>query len=343
MINQKILFSKIEEEAIKNENVYVVCGDGLDTIFFPKMVKEAKNRIIACGISEQNQVSIATGIAFQNKKVYCVMMNAFLVHRALDQLKMGCFSNIDINFIGFSSNIIAMEGGYSHISVDDYSILKNTPNLQIYDPYTMDELNEVFELSLNTKTPMYIACVVYSNDANYKKSIRTGGFSQLCKGSKKLCLISSGDAINSLQVKDFIKNLTKKIEAPTIYSAFKIEPFDETTFLTIIKNYKYLITFETRGVGGLSSSISEIITRYNLNIKYYPIYFKNEMFNIVGDYNYAIEQYLITDDIIDKIVKIFKYKKNIVFSKKYKINFNTMNVVVKHKFMGITYFIQNIQ
>ena len=54
------------------------------------------------------------------------MMTAFLIHRALDQVKMACFSNADINFIGYSTNIIPMEGGYSHISVDDFTKIHQT-------------------------------------------------------------------------------------------------------------------------------------------------------------------------------------------------------------------------
>lgn len=40
MINQNIIFKKIEAQALKDNNIYIVCGDGLDIAFFPELKKE---------------------------------------------------------------------------------------------------------------------------------------------------------------------------------------------------------------------------------------------------------------------------------------------------------------
>lgn len=336
MVNQLELFKKIEQEALNNAYIYICCGDGMDTMFFPKMVDVARERIIACGISEQNQVSIATGIALQNKKVYCVMMNAFLIHRALDQLKMACFADIDINFIGFSSNLVAMEGGYSHISVDDFAILKNTPNLSIYDPYTQEELNFAIEQTFNTVSPVYIACVVNSKDTYYYKNrLMQNGFSKIYQGEGDLCLISSGDAINSLNLDSFLQNLANRIQMPSIYSCYQIQPFSEEQFIKIIKNYKYLITFESRGEGALYSTIAQIIAKRGLKVKYYPIYLKNEKYNVVGYTEYVLSKYLRLNNALREITRQFKHRSSWIIRKKYQIDSN-LNVTVKHKFFGIT-------
>lgn len=324
MINYRELFEQIEKRALQDTNIYIVCGDGLDLAFFPDMVKDARNRIIACGISEQNQVSIANGLALKGKKVYCLMMTAFLIHRALDQVKMACFSNADINFIGYSTNIIPMEGGYSHISVDDFAILKNTPNLEIYNPYTKEELNEVIDITFHSKSPKFIAAVTESNDNYNEKAVKMDGFSKLINASNEFCLISSGDAINFLTLNGFLADLAKRIDFPTIYSAYRIQPFNKDILLKILKGYKYLVVFETRGEGALCSTIAEIIATHGLKIKGYR--------------NHAVTKYLIFDNLPSKIAASFKCKRKKVFRKKYSLDYNDFCVTVKYRFMGFTYY-----
>lgn len=335
MINIYEMFAQIEEKALEDQNFYIVCGDGLDLLFFKKMVKQARDRIIACGISEQNQVSVANGIALQGKKVYCLMMTSFLVHRALDQLKMACYSNADIKFIGFSTNIMAMEGGYSHISIDDVAILKTTPNLAIYDPYTKDELNMVLQKSFNENTPMYIACVESSMDSLSNSSKKNGCFSKILSGARDFCIITSGDAANTLIMTKTLKGIAKRYKCPTVYTACQISPFDEKTCLRILKKHKKIMTFETRGTGALSSSVAEVIAKNGLKRKFMPVYFPAEKFNIVGYRNFASQKYLGLQNLGRCVKKFFSPFSLGLFSDKVRISNDETKI--KHRFLGIPY------
>lgn len=338
MINQNIIFKKIEAQALKDNNIYIVCGDGLDIAFFPELKKRAPERVIACGISEQNQISVSNGIALGGKKVYCLMMNAFLVHRALDQLKMACYSNADIKFLGFTPGIVPMAGGYSHISIDDFAILKNTPNLEIYEPYTKEEIENVVQKTFQYNTPMYISCVLESIDYLNQRPLRKNvGFSKLISGSKDLCIISSGDAITYLfnNYDKIIQKITNKCCLPTCYSVYKINPIDNASMMRILSKYKNIMTFECRGAGGLSQSIAEAIASQNKKVKLLPIYFKNEKYNFVGYGDYAVRKCLKISEL-DKLVKsYFGIKKFKLFKPKCKQNEN--GIIIKHKFCGFTY------
>ena len=155
--NRDYMYKLIEDKALCDDNIYIVCSDGLDNIIFPKFKKQIPDRIISCGISEQNQISVATGLALGGKRVYCVMLSTFMLHRALDQFKMACYSNANIKFIAFDSGIEEMKAGYSHIAPDDFAILKSTPNLKIYSPSTLNEVEKVVNKTFTENYPVYIS------------------------------------------------------------------------------------------------------------------------------------------------------------------------------------------
>lgn len=164
------------------------------------------------------------------------------------------------------------------------------------------------------------------------------GFSKLINASNEFCLISSGDAINFLTLNGFLADLAKRIDFPTIYSAYRIQPFNKDILLKILKGYKYLVVFETRGEGALCSTIAEIIATHGLKIKFYPIHFQNEKYDIVGYRNHAVTKYLIFDNLPSKIAASFKCKRKKVFRKKYSLDYNDFCVTVKYRFMGFTYY-----
>lgn len=59
------------------------------------------------------------------------------------------------------------------------------------------------------------------------------GFSKLINASNEFCLISSGDAINFLTLNGFLADLAKRIDFPTIYSAYRIQPIEFSLLIKI--------------------------------------------------------------------------------------------------------------
>ena len=331
----------IEQEALNNDNIYVVCADGLQKQFFPKLWAQYPNRVILCGISEQNQVSIANGLALGGKKVYCIMMSAFFVHRALDQIKMASYSNCDIKFLGAASDLGIMVGGYSHIAIDDISILKNTPNLEIYTPYTRGESEYVIKESLKKNTPMFIS-LSYSGGYIAENNKYEEGFSTLLKGFDDCCIITTGNAINTLVYGSILKNLAKKGFLPTVISSYKASPVNEEACNKIISKYKKIITFEHRGSGSLSSTFGEIIAKSGKKVDFMPIYLKDKTYNVVGGADYVASKYLDFENLPSKIAKFIEPREIFLFNRKGKVGDDLNYVKIKRKFMGITYYKQKI-
>lgn len=340
--NRDYMYKLIEEEALCNENIFIVCSDGLDNILFPEFKKQKTHRIISCGISEQNQISVSTGLALGGKKVYCVMLSAFMLHRGLDQFKMACYSNANVKFIAFDSGLVEMKAGYSHIAADDFAILKSTPNLKIYSPSTHNEVEKVINKTFNEYGPVYIS----ADRVNYSfKTTETdnNGFTILNEGMTKDCCIlvtgASLDILNRLQIKEsifykLIQKLCRIGVDPTIISVYNIEPFNTDKFIEYAQKYSCIITLECRGAGGLSSIIAEILATRHLENKFLPIYY-NSNYDLVAKPGYLIEKHLTSNLLIENICKLLNKKKSIFFKTSGSNSYGLSSVKIKYKILGI--------
>ena len=89
MYNPELIALKLKEIALKDPNTYFVCVDASEAIWMGDLKKYiTPNRIVHCGISEQNAVGIAAGLALQGKNVYLIAPTYFITGRSYEQLKL---------------------------------------------------------------------------------------------------------------------------------------------------------------------------------------------------------------------------------------------------------------
>lgn len=114
------VFDTIYEMMKEDPDIYILTADmgawGLD-----KIKEKYPDRFINVGCSEQNMISIATGLAYGGKLPICYAISAFLVHRALDQIRM--MPNLPITLIGVGADMSYGTDGWSHWSFYDHDIL----------------------------------------------------------------------------------------------------------------------------------------------------------------------------------------------------------------------------
>ena len=147
----------------KDENVYLLIVDGLYSYMFNycafSLNEKERKRVINVGISEQNAISFASGLAMSGKKVYVVMFAAFLSSRAHEQVKLDiCYNCANVTLIGNNAGFSGIShNGYSHCALEDISAFCPLPNLEIMTPSNNKrEIDEILKYSYNSKKPLYI-------------------------------------------------------------------------------------------------------------------------------------------------------------------------------------------
>ena len=104
-VNKLINYSK------KNKNVYLITSD-LGYRAFEKFAKLFPKRFINVGVSENNMIGIAAGMAASGKKIFVYSILPFVVFRSLEQIRNNIVhNNLDVNIIGAGGGFSFGSGG----------------------------------------------------------------------------------------------------------------------------------------------------------------------------------------------------------------------------------------
>ena len=298
------------EIAKKNKKLIVLSADLGRSSGLARFKMEFPKQYISVGISEQNLVGVAAGLADEGYKVFVTSFAPFLSMRASEQIRMNLgYMRHNVNLVALGSGLSMGFLGNSHFGLEDIAIMRTIPNLNITCPADCSELGKVLDdYALNDRGPSYIRLTGIPGSTNvYDKnySYKFGKNITINKG-KDILILSYGSVLG--QVKQSVKNLKKMNIDVELVNVASLKPIDEKV-VSLFKKYNKIITIEEHtSVGGLSSIIAEKILKNRSNIKLFSISLPDK-FGPTGTYDYLLKHHgLDSDSLTKKIIKIFKKK-----------------------------------
>ena len=94
--------------------------------------KELASQYLNCGISEQNMISVAAGLALSEKKVYIYGILPFVTLRCLEQIKIDlCKMKLPVVIVGVGAGYAYESAGPTHHGIDDIGIMRMLEHLTI--------------------------------------------------------------------------------------------------------------------------------------------------------------------------------------------------------------------
>ena len=88
-------------------------------------------QVIHMGISEQNMVSVATGLALSGKKVYVYAMSPFF-ERCYEQLKVAAIQGAPLTVVSVGGGLGYAGAGPSHYALEDIALYRTLPGVEVY-------------------------------------------------------------------------------------------------------------------------------------------------------------------------------------------------------------------
>ncbi|MBP5615189.1 MAG: hypothetical protein J6X42_01370 [Alphaproteobacteria bacterium] len=317
MTNMEYYAQWLSDLIKKDKNVYLLIIDGWENYLFDKnkddMTDEQKSRIINMGISEQNAVGFAAGLALGGKKVYVFMFAAFLTSRAAEQIKLDVtYNNADVTFIGIHGGVTGPRiAGYSHWALEDIATLNGYPNIKIFAPSNNEqEIKACLKYSVEHKGPVYIRLENPGiNVIKTEQKVQIGKLSFLrFHRNPQFIIISYGEMTN--KIIPFLEKLDKMKYRYIFCSAFSLKPFDYDGFAKILKRNIPIIALEEHSrYGGLCSIVAEEIASSNTNVHFKSINVSNQLFNSVYASDSSI-YYLFNGNPIEQILSAIETKTN---------------------------------
>lgn len=123
------------EILFKNDPNIIVLTNDLGALGLDRLSSLAPERVINVGITEQNLISVAAGLASNGKKVFVYAIISHVVLRAFEQIKLDvCIQKLPVFLIGVGAGLAYGVDGPTHHAIDDINVLRILPNFSIYNP-----------------------------------------------------------------------------------------------------------------------------------------------------------------------------------------------------------------
>jgi transketolase len=247
--------SVVVELAEKNPDVVVVSQDlgplGEFTPRFPE-------RHFDVGISEQNLVGVAAGLAHAGRRPFVLAMAPFLSMRGFEQIRDDCaYNRRDVVFLAPFSGLEAGPWGATHHAIEDIALLRVIPGLTLLAPADPAESARAVRAAAETEGPVYVRLGAMSPIGGYDVPFAVGGSAQLRDGDDIAILATGGlvQAALGAQVA-----LAAKGIAARVVNIYSLKPLDRACVERCARETGHLVTVEEHSIhGGLGGAVAEIL------------------------------------------------------------------------------------
>ncbi|WP_300369650.1 transketolase C-terminal domain-containing protein [Brachyspira sp.] len=295
---RKTFINTLIECAKKDDSIFVLVGD-LGFSVFEEFSSLFPDRYINVGVAEQNMAGIAAGLAYEGYKVLTYSIGNFNTLRCFEQIRNDiCYQNLNVKIVSVGAGFSYGTLGYTHFAIEDIATMRLLPNMKVYSPSTINEVELVTKQIFLENSPCYFR--IGSSAINWNYEIKKDKINIIKEGKDILVLVTGNILSNVIEAS---KLLEEKGISICIASVYSLSPFDSDFLKEKIKYIKKIVTIEEHGIGGLYSIVAEILINDNIKLK--GLYTFKDACQYADSQNYMRERYNLNTNNIKNIILDF--------------------------------------
>ena len=266
------------------------------------------DRFFDIGISEQDMVGTAAGLALCGKIPFATTYAVFVAGRAWDQIRTTvCYSDLNVKIAGAHGGISAGGDGATHQSLEDIAVMRVLPNMNVIVPCDATEAKKATIAAAAIHGPCYLrfareATPIFTSEED---AFEIGKANTLRDGSDATVIACGPLVYESLLAHDLLKEQGISLRVINMHT---VKPLDEAAVLKAAAETGAIVTVEEAQVmGGLGGAVAETLVKN----KPVPV----EMMAIFDTFlecgtpsELAAKYKLIATDIAEAVQKVLKRK-----------------------------------
>ncbi len=233
-----------------------------------RFAKAYPDRYIQFGISEQNMVSVAAGLASCGLTPFVATFASFLGLLCCEQIRMDvAYSALPVRLIGHHTGISLGFYGTSHHATEDIGTMRSIADLAIVSPADGPQLVAAIRASAHYDKPIYFRIsrgrdpIVYDKGAVFE-------FGKAVEHSQgeELTIIACGMAVHGAL--EAAAKLNAAGRSVGVIDMACVKPIDREAILRAAARTKRMMTVEEHNVlGGLGSAVAEVLADEGVGVK----------------------------------------------------------------------------
>ena len=275
------IFGELYEIALKDPRVIVLSAD-TGAKKFKDFQETIPKQFYNIGISEQNAISAAAGLALTGKHVFVFGIANFVTVRPFEQIRIDvCGMNVPVTILAGGTGYVYSYDGLTHHMRENIALLRTLPNMTIWSPSDYTMTAGLVHLAYKKKGP---SCIFFDKGPFSRIYDDLGqGFSSGIKvlaSGKDITIIATGIMIT--QAFQLVEELRRHGLEAGLIDCYRLKPVNESLLLAALKGSKRIVTLEEHSLyGGLGSIIREVLGNSNLLL---PI----KSFGIGDEYRFEV-------------------------------------------------------
>ncbi len=241
-----------------NGNVVVMDADLSKSTMTADFAKKFPERFVQMGISEQDMMSTAAGIASTGKTVFVSTFAVFATGRAWEQVRNSiAYPQMNVKICATHSGVTVGEDGGSHQSVEDIALMRVIPNMKVIVPSDAVSTRWAVKEAFKVNGPVYVRLgrlavpAVYDEDEQFE----FGKAKQLADG-KDVTIVACGLMVDAAL--KAAEELSKEGISARVVDMLSVKPLDCDMLDRAAVQTGAIVTAEEHSViGGLGAAVCE--------------------------------------------------------------------------------------
>ena len=255
------IFGLAALDAAKEDDKFVLLTADLATLSgMDRYIKTYPDQFINVGIAEQNMVGISAGMAAEGYHPVVTTYATFVTMRSCEQIRhyLG-YMQQKVVVVGSGAGLSQGFAGNTHYTIEDISMMRAIPNLQILSPADGASAVKLFHVAMASEKPVYIRLTGNLNcPIAYKENalFAIGGSNKLREG-KDVTIIACGTMVSTALAA--AKKLAEEGIEATGVDMYSIKPLDKQAIMEG-KDSRLIVTLEEHSkMGGLGAAVAEVM------------------------------------------------------------------------------------
>lgn len=243
---------KLAELGERNKEIVVLDADLSGATKTSIFAKKFPERFFDMGISEQDMMSTAAGLATFGKVPFASSFAMFAVGRAYDQIRNSiAYPRLNVKICASHAGITVGEDGATHQMIEDLSMMRTLPNMCVM--CTSDDVQTKWAVEEISKIdgPVYLRLCRYATPLIYEdgQKFEFGKGVQIGEGTDATVFATGVVVSEAIKAKEELEKQGINIRVVDVHT---IKPIDEELIIKCAKETKRLISIEDHSIiGGL--------------------------------------------------------------------------------------------
>ncbi len=297
--------STLEQMILDDPSIILLTGD-LGFGVFDSFRENHPDNFLNVGVAEQNMTGIAAGLAKEGFKVFTYSIANFSSLRCLEQIRNDvAYHDLNVNVVSVGAGFSYGPLGMTHHATEDLSVMRAIPNITIFSPATLREVEYATKTLTNTPGAGYLRIdkSYYDEPSSIDENDIKIGKNTLIQDGTDVALLTTGGILN--EVMHAAKELGNMGISCRVSSCHSIKPIDKEDIIFSARETKGIVTIEEQNIlGGLGGSVAEICLESDIKPGFFRrIGLNDEFSSIVGSQEHLRKRYKLDSTSITRVVR----------------------------------------